>query len=150
MYDSTDGFKERGNDFDIIVVADSNNKLNEAARAIRRAGDTYFPSDTLFEAWELKYCIDNDTDRFAWADSENGKGVIYYLKDEWNNEAAYDFKSITFCNLNTAGVDTYNLANHLEYANKIEKKRSILQNTRYTFVFCNTLAEVEDLIQSII
>ena len=29
-------------------------------------------------------------------------------KDEWNNEAAYDFKSITFCNLNTAGVDTYN------------------------------------------
>ena len=42
---------------------------NEAARAIRRAGDTCFPSDTLFEAWELKYCIDNDTDRFAWADS---------------------------------------------------------------------------------
>ena len=34
-----------GNDFDIIVVADSYNKLNEAARAIRRAGDTYFPSD---------------------------------------------------------------------------------------------------------
>ena len=100
--------RSEGNDFDIIVVADSNNKLNEAARAIRRAGDTYFPSDTLFEAWELKYCIDNDTDRFAWADSVNGKGVIYYLKDEWNNEAAYDFKSITFCNLNTAGVDTYN------------------------------------------
>jgi hypothetical protein len=100
--------RSEGNDFDIIVVADSNNKLNETARAIRRAGDTYFPSDTLFEAWELKYCIDNDTDRFAWADSVNGKGVIYYLKDEWNNEAAYDFKSITFCNLNTAGVDTYN------------------------------------------
>ena len=100
--------RSEGNDFDIIVVADSPNKLNETARAIRRAGDTYFPNDTLFEAWELKYCIDNDTDRFAWADSVNGKGVIYYLKDEWNNEAAYDFKSITFCNLNTAGVDTYN------------------------------------------
>jgi hypothetical protein len=100
--------RSEGNDFDIIVVADSNNKLNEAARAIRRGGDTYFPSDTLFEAWELKYCIDNDTDRFAWADSVNGKGVIYYLKDEWSNEAAYDFKSITYCNLNTAGVDTYN------------------------------------------
>ncbi len=100
--------RSEGNDFDIIVVADSNNKLNETARAIRRAGDTYFPNDTLFEAWELKYCIDNDTDRFAWADSVNGKGVIYYLKDEWSNEAAYDFKSITFCNLNTAGVDTYN------------------------------------------
>ncbi len=100
--------RSEGNDFDIIVVADSNNKLNETARAIRRAGDTYFPNDTLFEAWELNYCVDNDTDRFAWADSVNGKGVIYYLKDEWSNEAAYDFKSITFCNLNTAGVDTYN------------------------------------------
>ena len=100
--------RSEGNDFDIIVVADSVNKLNETARAIRRAGDTYFPNDTLFEAWEIKYCLDNDTDRFAWADSVNGKGVIYYLKDEWSNEAAYDFKSITFCNLNTAGVDTYN------------------------------------------
>ena len=36
------------------------------------------------------------------------KGLSIILKDEWSNEAAYDFKSITFCNLNTAGVDTYN------------------------------------------
>ena len=131
-------------------------------------------------AWELKYCLDNDTDRFAWAvegegqsitetfgysfdsplirqpkfdgqepddseyqfawgtqsmvdEAENnddpalliysltdkvsvgdelyfgseilhvqkvigsaGKGVIYYMKDEWNNECHYDFKNIQF------------------------------------------------------
>lgn len=46
-------------------------------------------------AWELKYCLDNDTERFAWA-HEIGKGVIYYMKDEWGNECPYDFKSITF------------------------------------------------------
>ena len=45
-------------------------------------------------AWELKYCLDNDITRFAWADTTNGKGVIYYMKDEHGNEAWYDFKSI--------------------------------------------------------
>ena len=30
------------------------------------------------ESWKLKYSLDNDTRRFAWADSSvNGKGVIY-------------------------------------------------------------------------
>jgi hypothetical protein len=57
--------------------------------------NTYFLNSNL-DAWELKYCIDNDTNRFAWADSENGKGVIYYMKDEWNNECPYDFKNIQF------------------------------------------------------
>ncbi len=46
------------------------------------------------DAWELKYCIDNDLNRFSWADTVKGKGVVYYLKDEFNNEAPYDFKNI--------------------------------------------------------
>ena len=46
-------------------------------------------------AWELKYCLDNDKELFAWADT-NGKGVIYYLKDEFGNEAPYDFKNVLF------------------------------------------------------
>jgi len=80
--------------FDIIVTADDDHTLNENARAILHDGDDYFANCDL-TAWELKYCLDNDTERFAWADSE-GKGVVYYMKDEWNNECPYDFKGIMF------------------------------------------------------
>lgn len=47
-------------------------------------------------AWEIKYCLDNNTSKYAWADKVNGKGVIYYMKDEYNNECPYDFKNIQF------------------------------------------------------
>ena len=81
--------------FDILVVATEKNILNENAKAIKHEGDTYF-ADSHLGAWELKYCLDNDLNRFAWADSENGKGVIFYMKDEFNNECPYDFKNIQF------------------------------------------------------
>lgn len=81
--------------FDIIVTADSINQLNENVRAIRHEGDTYFPSHTKFEAWQIKYTIFNDSERFDWAVS-SGKGVIYQLIDEWGNDLPYDFKSIQF------------------------------------------------------
>lgn len=80
--------------FDIVVTADNYDTLNENVRAIRREGDTYF-NDSRLESWELKYCIDNDTKRFAWADT-NGFGVVYWMKDEWGNECPYDFKNIQF------------------------------------------------------
>lgn len=81
--------------FDIIVVADSENTLNENARARLHKGDTYFANNNL-SAWELKYSLDNDVNRFEWANVENGKGVIYYMKDEFNNECPYDFKNIIY------------------------------------------------------
>ena len=102
-----------GHQFDIIVTADSNNKLNEVARAIRHDGDENLPDATStttdsvtiktayfanskLEAWKIWYCLDNDTSRFAWADATNGKGVIYRMIDEWNNDCPYDFKNIQF------------------------------------------------------
>ena len=84
-----------GHAFDIIVTADSGSVLNENARAAIHVGDTYF-SDSKLQAWKLKYCLDNDTYRFAWADSTNGKGVIYYMTDEFKNDLPYDFKNIQF------------------------------------------------------
>lgn len=84
-----------GHIFDVIVTADSKNTLNENARVCRNNKDTYFSSVNL-DAWKIKYCFDNDTNRFAWADETNGKGVIYYMKDEFNNEAYYDFKNIQY------------------------------------------------------
>lgn len=84
-----------GHNFDIIVVADNENTLSEFARARRHEGDTYYEYSNL-SAWELKYSLDNDTSRFEWADEVNGKGVIYYMKDEWNNEVPYDFKNLIY------------------------------------------------------
>ncbi len=79
----------RGHRFDIIVLAISENTLSEDAKAIKHVftedelaaldeykaelEQHYFDNSNL-EAWELKYCLDNDTTRFAWADS----GIIYH------------------------------------------------------------------------
>ncbi len=86
-----------GNLFDIIVTADSENKLNEEARAIQHTNDKndYFAKCNL-NAWKLWYCLDNDTNRFAWADNTNGRGVIYRMIDEFGNDCPYDFKNIQF------------------------------------------------------
>lgn len=92
-----DGTQSAGHAFDIIVRADDASRLNENAFAAHHEGDTYF-ADCKLEAWVLKYCVTNDTNRFAWADAENGKGVVFYMKDEWNNECGYDFKNILFAN----------------------------------------------------
>ncbi len=101
-----------GNVFDIIVTADSSTELNENARAAHHGGDTYFQTCDL-NAWELKYCLDNDTDRFVWADASKGKGVIYRMIDEWKNDCPYDFKNILFKRkltngaLDNQGTDTW-------------------------------------------
>ena len=87
--------KSAGHVFDIIVTADSESVLNEEARAIQHDGDTYFANCDL-NAWKIWYCIDNDTARFTWADSTNGKGVIYRMIDDLNNDIPYDFKNIQF------------------------------------------------------
>lgn len=80
-----------GHSFDIIVIADSFDTLNENARAIQRDGDRYFSNSNL-SAWRLKYSLDNNTN---WCDN-SGCGVIYQMIDEYGNEAQFDFKNIKF------------------------------------------------------
>lgn len=83
--------------FDIVVMAISETTLSEDAKAVLHEGDTYFSgAGAKLESWVVKYCFDNDTSRFAWADPVNGKGVIYLLIDEHDNNVPYDFKSIQF------------------------------------------------------
>ena len=159
--------------FDIIIQAISNDRLSETAKADYNSEDSYFSDNNAnLSAWEIKYCLDNDTNRFTWAmdqgivnippyygvegtpltrqpsfdgsdngygeykyawgtmyevwDGDNacfvysktptltngetvyrdgeyltaevvdGKGVIYYMKDEHGNECSYDFKNIQF------------------------------------------------------
>ena len=90
-----DGTKSAGHVFDIIVTADDESTLNEVARAALHTGDTYFANSNL-SAWQIWYCLDNDINRFAWADTTNGKGVIYRMIDEFGNDVPYDFKNIQF------------------------------------------------------
>lgn len=58
--------KSAGHQFDVIVTADSENTLNEKARAIQHGDDTYFANANL-KAWEIWYCLDNDSTKYEWA-----------------------------------------------------------------------------------
>ena len=86
-----------GNLFDLLVFAESNDKLNHRAIAIHSPRDinNYFIKNNL-EKWKVWYDIENNKELYRWADSNNGKGVIYRLIDEFDNEAPYDFKNIKF------------------------------------------------------
>lgn len=94
---SKTGTSSANHQFDLIVLALTVNKLSEKAFAAIHNGDSYF-ADSKLNKWELKYSLDNDTNRFDWA-SSTGKGVIYYLKDEFENECSYDFKNCLFNNI---------------------------------------------------
>ena len=113
--------------FDIIVTADSANTLNEEARAALNEEDSYFTNNDL-NAWKIWYCLDNDTTRFEWADSVNGRGVIYRMIDEFNNDIPYDFKNIQFKhpkNTTTYYYYTFassNAANNTDYSLSITNK----------------------------
>ena len=91
--------------FDVIVLALSENTLAEEAYAIQSERDTdgYFANSNL-SAWKLWYSLDNDTERFAWADSENGKGVIYRMIDEIENDIPYDFKNILYIDMTNSKI----------------------------------------------
>ena len=76
-----DNARSAGHAFDVLVRALDSSTLDENARAIQHAGDTYFANCNL-AAWNLKYSLDNDAGRFSWADETNGKGVIWFMRDE--------------------------------------------------------------------
>lgn len=103
-----------GNPFDIIVTADDDNTLNANARVCLHEGDTYFANNKLSE-WVIKYDIDNDTTKYQWANTTNGKGVIYYMCDEFGNEAPYDFKNIRFNGIYTFNY-SYNTSQHIDFS----------------------------------
>lgn len=84
--------KATGHQFDLIVQALDNETLSEHAKAIKHDGDTWFINEDL-AAWDIRYTIDNSA--YIWGD-RNGKGIIYFMRDEYGNEAPYDFKNIQF------------------------------------------------------
>ncbi len=88
--------RSAGHPFDIIVLATAADTLSEEARAIVNERNAAYFATANLDAWKVCYCLDNDTTRFQWADEANGRGVIYRLIDEWQNNCPYDFKNIQF------------------------------------------------------
>lgn len=93
--------RSAGHQFDLFILALDEKTLCEECKACLHDGDKYFKNCKL-EAWKVWYCIDNDQMRFMWAD-EDGKGAIYRLIDEWQNDVPYDFKNIQFVRMLTDG-----------------------------------------------
>lgn len=87
--------RSAGHAFDVVVTALDESNLAEEAHAVMHDGDTYFAKANM-SAWKIWYSLDNDNTRFAWADAENGKGVIYRMIDEWGNDCPFDFKNVQF------------------------------------------------------
>lgn len=91
--------------FDLIVTATGTRTYNENVKASLHSGDTYFSNNNL-NAWELKWTHKNDINNYLFADTTNGKGIITFMRDEFGNEAWYDFKNIMFLNFKMEKVDT--------------------------------------------
>lgn len=88
-------------------------------------------------AWELKYCLDNDKTLYDWAIPE-GKGVIYWMRDEFGNEACYDFKNVMFQRKRITATGHSNLNSLVgQYAGQSEYYKVTCGNDSkfyYTFV----------------
>lgn len=85
------------NPFDIVITAIAPNILSEECRAMLHDGDNYYSKyNCNLNAWRIWYSIDNDTTRFAWAQTNGGRGVIYRMIDDNKIDAPFDFKQIRF------------------------------------------------------
>ena len=76
VYNNTNA-RAAGHPFDILVMATDVNQLSEDAKAVHSARDTegYFAHANL-AAWKLKYSLDNDSAKFAWASDGGEKWIV--------------------------------------------------------------------------
>lgn len=86
---------------DIIIMALTEDTLCEEGYAVKRSGYTYDSeiNNELKTTIKIYYSLDN----FGWADTENGKGVIYKMSDlasfNTNNVAGFDYIGLVNLNL---------------------------------------------------
>ena len=81
---------------DVIVMALTEDTLCEEGYAVKRNGYNYTSNinDAFKKTIKIYYTLDNDINNYAWADTENGKGVIYKMANlasfYTNDVANYD------------------------------------------------------------
>lgn len=90
--------------FDVIVTALTENTLDENASCC--ITDRQNPNISLSELpcwhperWTIKYSL-TGISKYTWSTSAitGFTGLIYYMKDEYDNESYFDFKNIKFSN----------------------------------------------------
>lgn len=66
---------------DVIIMALTEDTLCQEGYAVKRNGYNYSSNanDSFKQTIKIYYTLDNDIDKYDWADAENGKGVIYRL-----------------------------------------------------------------------
>lgn len=91
-FNESQGVKSAGHAFDLIVTANTESSFYPKAMAAKHEGDEYFANNDLSK-WEIWYDFFNDTGKYNYALS-TGKGFIYRMIDEYNNDVNYDFKNL--------------------------------------------------------
>ena len=132
--------RSAGHQFDIIVTATDTNMLSHDAIATPHTGDTYFNGQNLSQ-WQIKYITEQDYgseynmyELAPWAIADyddGGKGAIYYMKDEYGNEAPYDFKNIEFARYAITGTIAESDTIPAEGHQYITKLRQIFSGNPY-------------------
>lgn len=103
--------KSANHQFDILVTALTENTLSENAKACLHDNDDYFARhNAKLEAWEIKYCIDNDSDRFQWV-SNNVDSSLVTINESlvdgfvFKNPFSYDYIMSVDSNSQTYDVE---------------------------------------------
>lgn len=92
IFNEAKGIKSAGHAFDLIVTANTGSSFYPKAIAAKHEGDEYFAKNDLSK-WEIWYDFFNGADKYPYALS-TGKGFIYRMIDEYNNDVNYDFKNL--------------------------------------------------------
>lgn len=83
---------------DVVVMALTEDTLCEEGYAVKRSGYNYTNDiNEIFKTTiKIYYTLNNDREFYYWADTENGKGVIYRMSElgVFNTENARDFDYI--------------------------------------------------------
>ena len=90
---------------DVIVMALTEDTLCEEGYAVKRSGYTYnTETNNIFkETIKICYSLDNDVSKYDWADSENGKGVIFIMG---NVGSVYDGNADAFDSIGLVFTET--------------------------------------------
>lgn len=86
---------------DVIVMALTEDTLCQEGYAVKRNGYNYTTAiNNVFKRTiKIYYTLNNDKDAFNWADTENGKGVIYKMSPlltfNTENAAGFDYIGLT-------------------------------------------------------